>query len=175
MLFGITSSLQFKKCNLDGEKWIQHDIMYIKDFLSDNSNFLSHQEINDKYNVGCKFLNILQLRQSIPFIWREAVHGTDVKNIHIIRNSITLTDQNGNMLDIRHVNCKTQYWIFVCKKLRQPSCINKWTTYNSVKLLKANERIIKVVSRQTAHKNFPLPLPPPNPCTHYKPSTTILM
>ncbi len=49
------------------EKWIQHNIMYIKDILSDNSNFLSHQEINDKYNVGCNFLNILQLRQSIPF------------------------------------------------------------------------------------------------------------
>ncbi len=45
------------------EKWIQHNIMYIKDFLSDNSNFLSHQEIYDKYNVGCNFLNILQLRQ----------------------------------------------------------------------------------------------------------------
>ncbi len=41
------------------EKWIQHNIMYIKDILSDNSTFLSHQEINDKYNVGCNFLNYL--------------------------------------------------------------------------------------------------------------------
>ncbi len=68
------------------EKWIQHDIMYIIDLLSDNGNFLSHQEINDKYNVGCNFLNILQLKQNIPFTWREAIHGTDVKNIHINRN-----------------------------------------------------------------------------------------
>ncbi len=35
--------------------------------------------------------------------------------------------QNGNVLDIRHVNCKTIYWIFVCKIIIQPSCINKWT------------------------------------------------
>ncbi len=44
-------------------------------------------------------------------------------NIHINRNNITLTDQNGNVLDIRHVNCKTIYWIFVYQKLKQPSCI----------------------------------------------------
>ncbi len=101
--------------------------MYIKDILSDNSTFLSYQEINDKYNVGCNFLNILQLRQSIPFSWREAIHGIDVKNTCINRNNITLTNQNGNVLDIRHVNCKMIYWIFICKDLRQPSCINKWT------------------------------------------------
>ncbi len=65
---------------------------------SDNSNFLSHHEINDKYNVGCNFLNILQLRQSIPFSWREAIHGIDVKNIYINRNKITVTNQNGNVL-----------------------------------------------------------------------------
>ncbi len=70
----------------------------------------------------------MQLRQSIPFTWREEViHGTDVKNILINRNNITLTDQNGNVVDIRHVNCKMTYWIFVYKQLRQPSCINKWT------------------------------------------------
>ncbi len=64
--------------------------MYIKDLLSDNSNFLSHQERNDKYSVGCNFHNILQIRQSILFSWRGAIHGTDVKNIHINRNNITL-------------------------------------------------------------------------------------
>ncbi len=52
--------------------------MYIKDLLSDNINFLSHQGINDKYNVGYNFLSILQLRQSILFAWREAIHGTDL-------------------------------------------------------------------------------------------------
>ncbi len=110
------------------EKWIQHNVMYIKDILSDNSNFLSHQEINDKYNVGCNVFNIMQLRQSIPFSWREAIHGIDVKNIYMNRNNITLTNQNGNVLDIKHVNCKMIYWICVCKKyIRQPSCINKWT------------------------------------------------
>ncbi len=92
-----------------------------------SNSVISHQEINDKYNVRCNFLNILQLRQSIPFACREAIHGTDVKNIHININNITLTDQNGNVLDIRHVNCKTIYWIFLYKKLRQTSCIDKWT------------------------------------------------
>ncbi len=74
--------------------------MYIKDLLSDNGTFLSHHEINDKYSVGCNFLNILQLRQSIPFAWREAIHRTDVKNLHINRNNITLIGQNGNVLEL---------------------------------------------------------------------------
>ncbi len=39
--------------------------------------------------------------------WIWAIHGTDVKNMHINRNNITLTDLNGNVLDVKHVNCKT--------------------------------------------------------------------
>ncbi len=74
----------------------------------------------------CRYLAYAQVSH---FSWREAIHGIDVKNIYIYinRNNITLTNENGSVLDIRHVNCKMIYWIFVCKKLRQPSCINKWT------------------------------------------------
>ncbi len=48
----------------------------------------------------------------------KAIHGTDVKNIHINRSNTTLPDQNGNVLDIRNVNFKTIYWIFVYQKIK---------------------------------------------------------
>ncbi len=67
-----------------------------------------------------------------------AIHGIDVKNIYINRNNITLTNQNGNVLDIRHVNCTMIYWTFVCKHVRQPSCINKWTVENVEQTLRKN-------------------------------------
>ena len=38
--------------------------------------FLSHTDINDKYHIGCNFLNILQLRQSIPSSWRLLLNTT---------------------------------------------------------------------------------------------------
>ncbi len=98
--------------------------MYIKDLLSHNGNFLSHSELNDKYKVGCNLLNILQLKQCISSVWRRAIDGTYANNIYINRNNTTLIDWNGNILDVRQVNCKTTYWIFEYEKLRQPSCIN---------------------------------------------------
>ncbi len=86
--------------------------MYIKDLLSDNCNILSHQEINEKYNVRCNFFNILQLlRQIIPFVWTGY-------SCYRRKEYITLTDQNGNVLDIRNVNFKTIYWIFVYQKIK---------------------------------------------------------
>ncbi len=63
---------------------------------------------------------MLQLRPRIPSAWGGAVLGPDVRNIHINRNNNILIDLNGNVLDVKYVNCKTIYWIFVYKTLRQP-------------------------------------------------------
>ena len=53
------------------QKWLQHGIRHVRDILSDEGDFLSHEEINHRYGVQCNFLNVLQIRHSIPFEWRQ--------------------------------------------------------------------------------------------------------
>jgi exonuclease III len=108
------------------EKWIQHGIMYIQDIVSDKCVFLSHTEINDRYHVGSNFLNVLQLRKSIPGTWRAAIYETDNKKYRSCGEGALLIDQNGITHNIKTANCKQIYWIYVNKKLREPSSVKKW-------------------------------------------------
>ena len=53
------------------QKWLQHGIKHVRDILSDEADFLSHEEKKQRYGVQCNFLNVLQIRHSIPFEWRQ--------------------------------------------------------------------------------------------------------
>ena len=46
------------------QKWLQHGIRHVRDILSDEGDFLSHEEINQRYGLQCNFLNVLQIRHS---------------------------------------------------------------------------------------------------------------
>ncbi len=49
-------------------------ITKIGDITDDQGMFLSYSEINQKFNLECNFPNVLQIRQSIPSRWREAIY-----------------------------------------------------------------------------------------------------
>ncbi len=51
-------------------KWITK-IGYI---TNDQGMFLGYSEINQKFNLECNFLEVLQIRQIIPPRWREAIY-----------------------------------------------------------------------------------------------------
>ncbi len=50
------------------KKWAKNEIEFIKDLLNNDYLFLGYSEINRKYNIKCYFLDILQIRQSIPSV-----------------------------------------------------------------------------------------------------------
>ena len=49
--------------------WMNNGIFYISDILDNHGDFLNFTQINKKYHIKCNFLNMLQLKQSIPFSW----------------------------------------------------------------------------------------------------------
>lgn len=50
------------------QAWSEAGIHHINDILHDTQlRFLSHEELNAEYNIQSTFLNLLQLRSSIPF------------------------------------------------------------------------------------------------------------
>ncbi len=56
------------------KKWAKNEIEFIKDLLNNDYLFLGYSEINRKYNIKCYFLDILQIRQSIPSVWRDILY-----------------------------------------------------------------------------------------------------
>ncbi len=49
-------------------------ITKIGDITDDQGMILSHSEINQKFNLECNFLEVLQIRQSIPSRRREVIY-----------------------------------------------------------------------------------------------------
>ena len=41
--------------------------------MRDDGEFLDHGEIKEIYDINCNFLNVLQLRESLPLNWRQLI------------------------------------------------------------------------------------------------------
>ena len=103
------------------KQWEQNGIYTVNDLLTDDNKFLSHDEIISKYNVRCSFLDILQIRQSIPSDWKQ-------KNFRVNRK-IVIDDAlfiGNNMVKCDNITTKLIYNIYIQFKEKQPSCIIKW-------------------------------------------------
>ena len=49
--------------------WFRSGIRYVGDMLDSFGNFLSQDELNDKYQINCSFIDHLRIRQPIPGSW----------------------------------------------------------------------------------------------------------
>ena len=66
--------------------WVGRGIIYINDILNEQGSFMSHTDITAMYNINCNFLSILQIRQSIPYKWRQMLCvSNDNENVKIER------------------------------------------------------------------------------------------
>ncbi len=54
--------------------------------MNKQGTFSSHIESSNKFNITCNFIQILQIRQSIPLEWRNIINKESIKenNIYIL-------------------------------------------------------------------------------------------
>ncbi len=64
------------KHNFYWKRWPTNGIIFIKDLLGNNNKFMGHTEINNKYDIKYNFFDILQIRQSLPFAWRDILNNS---------------------------------------------------------------------------------------------------
>jgi hypothetical protein len=105
------------------QQWRSSGILYIGDLLDKNNLFLSFSDIERKFGLKCNFLSVLQLRQSIPFSWRQKLIGIcgEFKAVEGCRISL-----NKDIISIHNLSCKQFYWMYIEKYQRQPTCIATW-------------------------------------------------
>ena len=54
-------------------KWYDQGIKYINDIINENSEFLTPDQINEKFGFKPNFLENLQIRSAIPYQWKQIV------------------------------------------------------------------------------------------------------
>jgi exonuclease III len=92
-----------------------NNILYIKDILNTEGQFMSHLDINRKYNSRCTFLDILRIRLTIPHSWKMIIEG----NGEEILEGETLFNK---LQRLKSLKTKDLYWILLgykhdCKSL----------------------------------------------------------
>ena len=97
-------------------------IIYLYDILDENGEFLSHTEITRKFNIRCHFLNMLQLRQSIPPEWRRSIQDG------VTSNKVTspFVYDSGKLHLLSKLTTKCVYEMFCHKNCITATCIHKW-------------------------------------------------
>ena len=137
------------------KKWKQQGINTINDLLTKDNTFLSHIDINRIYNVKCNFLDILQIRQSIPSDWKHKLFVHNKKDIDT--DSLFI---GNNMVKIENICTKLMYNLYIQCKQKQPSCILKWMSDFPSSIGSDHElwadifRLPFIVSRETVLQTF---------------------
>ncbi len=84
---------------------------------------MGHTEINNKDDIKSDFFDILQIRQSIPFEWRNILNNSS-KQKSIGTDTLFIDDK---MYTLFTLTAKVMYNSLVAKQCRDPACITKWS------------------------------------------------
>ena len=103
------------------DHWKRAGILKVHDLMADN-NFMSAEELSEKYNIRINFLEALQIRQSLPHSWRTIL--TINKPIKIQNNVVFYNNKEVNSLF--KSDAKQIYSFFSSKNKSKPTCIDKW-------------------------------------------------
>ena len=132
--------------------WKQAGIMKVND-LMENNNFLSAENLSIKYNIQINFLEVLQIRQSLPHIWRTTL---TLNQPFKICDDVIFFDN----LEVKLLNksdARKIYSFFNSKTDIKPTCIHKWQCiYPSIQNMEWTS-IFKhsfIISRETSIQSF---------------------
>ena len=106
------------------QSWINKGVLHIYDLLDSEGKLLDVKAMNQKYNIRCNFLNLLQLRQAIPFTWRQILYCSSFKECKV-REEFTIF-LNTRRLSFNSIQTRDFYSLFIVKLKREPTCIPKW-------------------------------------------------
>ena len=104
------------------QRWRNAGILTIGNIMTKNNTFMDHIQISQKYSINCNFLEVLQLRQSLPSEWKNALCNS-VSTKGEIENKLFIGNE---MYNINSLTTRNIYVILIKKKYRDPTCMTKW-------------------------------------------------
>ncbi len=100
--------------------WITAGIIYLND-ITHNRTFLTHKEIQIKYNIETTFLAKMKIQDSLPKKWKHILKQcTYTAPISNIKNSIHI---NKSKKELEQIKCKDIYWHLINDIQHRPKAI----------------------------------------------------
>lgn len=104
--------------------WCHAGIVYVNDIPHPTlPRFLSHEELTEKYGVKCSFLNISQIRSSLPYAWRNLIQNSAQSSI---TPKLQIRTSEGNLLAIENTSPRRLYSVLIITKLQKVAAQAKW-------------------------------------------------
>ena len=97
--------------------WQENGITQIYNIIRDDGEFLDHNEIQEMYGINCNFLNVLQIRQSLPLNWRQLIKNKAVTT----KVSVPFVNFNGKPTPLVTAATNMLYNQFIKKQIRKTS------------------------------------------------------
>ena len=106
-------------------QWADNNIFMIQDIITEDGKFMNEVDLRKKYSITCSFLDILQVRDSIPKVWKHILLSSKSKPRSLdVHNDIFICDK---IYDIQDFSAKNIYSYLLQKKCHTPACITKWS------------------------------------------------
>ena len=104
-------------------RWKNAGINLVKDILDNNGYFLTSVQFMQKYGLETNFLELLQIRNSLPYNWRTKLQITHQPVTVISHPFYTIKEKT---YSIKNSDSKTAYLFFTNSRNTKPTCITKW-------------------------------------------------
>ena len=104
------------------KKWKAAGINRINDIIDLSGNFLTQPDIAGKFGIQTNFLELLQIRMSLPFAWRKALNNSP-EFVSIEEPCFLL---NSRIQPISIANSKMAYVFYTALEYKTPTSIGKW-------------------------------------------------
>ena len=102
--------------------WQENGITQVYNIISDDGEFFDHNEIEEMYGIYCNFLDVLQIRQSLPLNWRQLI-----KNIAVTTKvSVPFVNFSDKPTTLVTAATNILYNQFIKKKYVKPAGMQKW-------------------------------------------------
>ena len=53
------------------KSWLERNIKHVSDLLNEDGTFQTFVQLGQKYDISVSFLDMLKIKQALPFIWRK--------------------------------------------------------------------------------------------------------
>ena len=112
------------KC-LYWESWISKGIQKVGHLLDKHCNFISHTKLSESYGIKCNFIDILKLRQYLPFDWKQMINNASDTVVNKCDNNLIII-LNKKRISIAKTKCKDYYWHIINRNEHIPTSKTSW-------------------------------------------------
>ncbi len=102
-------------------------ICQIKDLLDNNGEFVDHIALNQRYKLKSSFMNMIQLKSSIPSEWKNKLKQCTKLPQYIPPDNIIKL--NNKIITIDKSTCKLFYWLIINTGIHKPTATQNWSDH----------------------------------------------